>query len=287
MVSSCCFEFLPLRQNKLTQLDSPRPWPAIAHFSGTRTSQNAGSEASFQLVRRWIANCRRDHDCSNEITDPPLPTRVLDVSGATLKLVSGESKRSRYICLSHRWGQDQIVKTTHSNINNHYQQILWDTLSKTFQDAVSFCRRLGIAYLWIDSLCIVQDVLSDWQREALKMASIYRQSYLTLCATRAVDGTSGLFTDTSDCMLKGSNSNEANFQIFARQSIKHMMYEFDAKSFPLLERGWVYQERFLSPRVLHFGPHELVWECTEEVDCECGKSKSSPLIPQRLSIEPP
>lgn len=67
--------------------------------------------------------------------------------------------------------------------------IPWDKLPSTFQDAITVTRRLGIAYIWIDSLCIVQDDAQDWEREAAKMALIFESAYLTIAATAAPNGT--------------------------------------------------------------------------------------------------
>jgi Heterokaryon incompatibility protein (HET) len=74
---------------------------------------------------------------------------------------------------------------------DHKGGITWDKLPRTFQDAISFTRRLKIRYLWIDSLYIFQDDNKDWQRQASRMPSIYENSYVTLAAM-ASDSSNGV-----------------------------------------------------------------------------------------------
>lgn len=66
--------------------------------------------------------------------------------------------------------------------------IFLSDLPPLFQDAIIITRQLGLRYLWIDSLCIIQDSLRDWETEAAKMASIYQNSYVTISATDASNG---------------------------------------------------------------------------------------------------
>jgi hypothetical protein len=51
-------------------------------------------------------------------------------------------------------------------------------LCKTYKDAIALTHALGISFLWIDSLCIIQDDAADWEAESGNMASIYENSYL-------------------------------------------------------------------------------------------------------------
>jgi hypothetical protein len=109
---------------------------------------------------------------------------------------AGESLQARYICLSHCWGDasNLPMRTTRSTLDEYKQRIRWSILPKTFQHAVMFTRKLRIRYLWIDSLCIVQDDVDDWLRESGKMCSVFQHSTLTLCATASQDSNGGLFS---------------------------------------------------------------------------------------------
>ena len=161
-------------------------------------------------------------------------------------------------------------------------EIPWDVLPKTFQDAINFVRLLGHRYIWIDSLCIVQDDRDDWEREVAHMASIYQNSYLTLAATASRDGRGGLFFTQDErhhAQELKVRVGSVSYTVYCRDTLPHFIGPDLAltrkplcpieEQFPLLTRGWVYQERLLSPRVLHFGRQELVWECMEEHCCQC------------------
>lgn len=144
-----------------------------------------------------------------------------------------------------------------------------ESLPKTFQDAVLFTHKLGIRFLWIGSLCILQDNKSDWHQEASNMTGIYQHSYLNLAATKSSCPADGCFPQTFDRELIIDNDRKYR-GVYVRNKNRHCIGESKVTGFPLLTRGWAYQERLLSARVLHVGPDELFWECNEALDCECG-----------------
>jgi hypothetical protein len=127
--------------------------------------------------------------------------------------------------------------------------------------------RLGLKYIWIDSLCIVQDDIEDWRREGSNMASIYSRSYLTLAATSSTNCEGGFYTpNTSVTQIPDHGGLLPS--IFVRKSVDHRPF-FENK-LPLMSRAWVFQERMLSLRTVQFTTQELVWECTTTQSCECG-----------------
>lgn len=97
--------------------------------------------------------------------------------------------------LSHCWGRTQFITTTRDTLKQRIAGIALTDLSKTFKDAVSLTRKLGIRYLWIDSLCIIQKDKEDWEREAGKMGAVYSQSFLNIAATSSAEGSGGLFKE--------------------------------------------------------------------------------------------
>jgi len=115
-----------------------------------------------------------------------------------------------YIALSHCWGPNQIITTTKATLQSRKAGIDLSMLSQVFRDAILVARRLHIRYLWIDSLCIIQDDEKDWQTESAKMASIYKDALLTIAAHAAIGGQGSLFTATPG--LDGKTSWEITAQ---------------------------------------------------------------------------
>ncbi|PMD21795.1 HET-domain-containing protein [Hyaloscypha hepaticicola] len=226
--------------------------------------QSTRSRKTIEQALEWARDCAKHKSCQS-ITDCPLPTRILDIgSGPTNKIVLRESlnQKDRYSCLSYCWGEEPFIKTLKENIDHHKIGIAFAKLPPTFQHAIEVVRHLGIRYLWIDSLCIVQDDHQDWEREAGKMANIYHNSFITISATAAVSPRAGLFTTSSAIKL-----DSVSVQLI--HHFPNTMMDDGAHRFPVLSRGWTYQERMLAPRVLHFGPEEIFWECYDRRYCEC------------------
>lgn len=132
---------------------------------------------------------------------------------------------------------------------------------------------LGLRYIWIDSLCIIQDDVDDLYHELAKMSSIYTNSYITIAATQSDGGMRGCYLSGSlyhqDHRLpwKQQDATMMETDLYVREKIAHIGEQGAVT--PLLKRGWVCQERLLSPRVLHFCERELVWECQEASSCQC------------------
>lgn len=162
------------------------------------------------------------------------------------------------------------MKTTLANVEHLQDHIDWQHLPITFQEAINFAHRLGYSFIWIDSLCIIQDSDSDWQNEGSRMASIYKNADLTLVATRSPDANGGCFTTSFEHRSRIWSFTDVGgqpCQIHSRIPVDH--WAFRSSGLPLLKRGWALQERLLSTRTLDFTDHELVWECMETFTCEC------------------
>ena len=141
------------------------------------------------------------------------------------------------------------------------QKIPQISLPKLFSDAISVCHELDIHYLWIDSLCILQDSKEDWKQESLLMGKIYSHAMINIAATGAND---------SNNRLNHTKANDASVALFtwsAESAHKYiavddpMAWPDSFMNEPLLKRGWVMQERLLATRVIHFTGPELLWEC--------------------------
>ena len=146
-------------------------------------------------------------------------------------------------------------------------------LPQTFKDTVNVALQLGVKYLWIDFLCIFQDSNEYWIQQSSIMGNVYRNGLCNLAATGSKDGYGGLFLNrpteprplTKPCYVQSSWTDVSNdyWHVYPKYLMKD--YFLDG---PLLNRGWVIQERIMAPRILHFGSHQLYWECYQHDACE-------------------
>lgn len=243
-------------------------------------------------ANRWISRCDDEHECGGGDV-PLLPTRVLAITSDPIKLVAPPSGTTgRFAALSYCWGSTGNLITTSNNIKEREAGIKWETLPNLFQDVVQITRQMGIHFLWIDALCIIQDDQADWQRESSNMGGIYAGAYVTIACDSAAD-TSYRLTNPRNCALRreGGGAESAKrddnlralapvvvdghaHSFFARDILNHVDLVRDPPdyklSYPLILRGWSMQERFLSSRILHFTAHEMIWECQKTSHCECG-----------------
>ena len=200
---------------------------------------------------------------------PRLPTRVIDVTHDNPRLVESQGESSQYVALSHCWGKSKTVVTDTCTLSSRKKGIEFCSLPKTFQDAIMVTRRLGYRYIWIDSLCIVQDSQSDWQREAAMMGDYYGQAHLTISATSAdgdhvgflnarTPGTSNPVKLTLD--LPNGEIGTIFVALGPPNAVANAFYRNVERS-PINTRAWILQERALSPRILHYGKEQIFWEC--------------------------
>ena len=116
------------------------------------------SSTSYQIISSWIKKCVDTHiNCRQP--NFTMPTRLLNISQNEPYLEEGTIKSSKYTALSHRWGSKPGSTTTLGNLN---RRISISHLPKTFLDAITVSKRLGIGYIWIDSLCIIQDSKKEY-----------------------------------------------------------------------------------------------------------------------------
>ena len=170
------------------------------------------------------------------------------------------------------------------------REVPWSKLPRLFQDAITLTREIGLQFIWIDCLCIVQDDRSEWETEAPKMSLYYSESYLTIAATRCKNPSEGLLCDrpitngrdSLEATMFTSEPMEIQVTLGEKRRTLYMRPKFhDARmdltsfgyvgvhSLPLMERAWVFQERVLARRTIHFHPREMVFECQELLTCEC------------------
>ena len=226
----------------------------------------SGSEFQISLLQNWLKVCDErhyDHGCDQK-EEKILPKRVLDV-GVTntpenLRLrITTSGEKGRYMALSHRWGSGKPIRTTTHNLDLFRQNINFTELTKTFQDAVTITRKLGLRYLWIDSLCIIQegDGMRDWEEQSQLMEGIFASAYCTIAATNTVDPSQGFLGPRL-----GKRFIKLPTPVPLYVSKLRAGFSEDVEQGELNKRAWVLQERALSPRIIHFvnnGP--AYWEC--------------------------
>ncbi|KAL9616668.1 MAG: hypothetical protein Q9160_008491 [Pyrenula sp. 1 TL-2023] len=207
-----------------------------------------------------------------------LPTRLIDVGikdSETVKLYKTQpddkGEDFEFIALSHPWGdprmRDKFFLTTRDNLEAHFKQIDVKKLPDTFKDAVITTRALGIRYLWIDSLCIVQGPGGDFDSECKRMEDIFSSAYCVIAASSAKGQWDGF--------LKRRSSLPRDSVVFQRGSdppfyVCRFVDDFnhDVLEGSLSQRGWVLQERALARRTIYFSGQQAYWECGAGVRCE-------------------
>ncbi|KAH7093336.1 heterokaryon incompatibility protein-domain-containing protein [Paraphoma chrysanthemicola] len=238
-------------------------------FSGHAPILSPGIDEVRNQVRFWLNKCRSDHsNCpTNRVSN--LPTRVLSLSGdlygPTIRLMESKGTRGEYCALSHCWGpiDKRPLRTTNQNLQQHLSDIPYKKLPQTFQESVMLVLSLGIRYLWIDSLCILQDDRSDWQSEAKEMRNVYRNASLVIAASGAEDSSQGLFIQSRPHALVTKLPFDVHDE--TRGYLNATLIPKSGEDAPyrgvLNTRAWALQERYLARRFLAFMPGGISWAC--------------------------
>jgi hypothetical protein len=254
------------------------PLDTKSHVSSSTLSDSTGSKQTLTMIKNWLETCISTHDaCNTGRTDGWIPSRLLEVSGngEDLKLhlrSHFQDDKLQYLTLSHRWGaessqQPKLSADTSEVFRNGVAVV---GLPKTFRDMVEITWRLGFRYLWIDCMCIYQDDEDDWRKESALMGKVYANSWLNIAATAANDSSQGCFRtrDLSRMVhhLIGPSHDSAGTTSWVLTPWD--MWSHAIEQATLNKRGWVLQERILSPRVVHFAEQQVFWDCREFRACE-------------------
>ncbi|OCL06658.1 HET-domain-containing protein, partial [Glonium stellatum] len=242
-----------------------------------------------------LERCVQDHEiCRDFASSSVLPTRVvhLGLNNSEIKLFEPPSGTiAQFAALSYCWGKQLPITTTGNTIAERKLGLAWNSLPPVFQDAVTVARRLGLEYIWIDSLCIIQDSHEDWEIESMRMASIYQSAHVTIAVASSDSCTVPFLTPrlkdgpAHPITLEVDSHDGNSYCLKAREPARPHHTSDD----PLNTRAWVHQERILSTRILHYTTHELVWECRRSMMCECQAHEyppaREPLLPEEASSE--
>lgn len=214
------------------------------------------------------------------------PARFLDVGctgSLTVKLsetTGMDFQKHRYMTLSHCWGNSVPARLLLDNYDSRLKGFALDELPKTFQDAIRLTRRLNVQFLWIDSLCIIQDSLVDWAAESAKMCYVYQNTYLNLAAAVSPNSSAGFFFPRHPlsfvpCAIKlAPHITLAQLYVISENPILHT-------------RGWILQEQILPLRTLISGRQELYWECSKVTASEYFPASVPEYLPYGGVFTPP
>ncbi|VUC37671.1 unnamed protein product [Clonostachys rosea] len=235
--------------------------------------ENPNSPWIARQIKSWVEACHQDHrqSCAVLRWSSENPTRLIRiVSESELQLCSID-EQVQYAALSYCWGSQLLTEkdgellrgamTTMENLEQRYESFSISELPATLRDAITIFRRAGLAYAWIDSVCIIQGQsdMSDFIREAPRMHSYYGNASFTLAvcsnsrATEALLSPRSAFSEvTQSCHLRG------RYLLPPLVTLAEML-----KSSPLTKRSWTLQEEHLSPRVLYWTPNRIYWSCAD------------------------
>jgi hypothetical protein len=216
-----------------------------------------------------LSTCCEGHVLCNSNDEGFLPTRLISLTTEPPRLVltAEYSKNLRYATLSKCWGNHGTPKLTSENLRSYMNATSVEGLPKTYRDTIMITKQLGLAYLWIDSLCIIQDD-EDWTKESGMMSPVYGGSTINITVSSAHNSTEG-------CFLKPANfigGLRARITDGGRKRVQDFRSsdEYDRSTYktPLGTRAWALQEKMLSARTIHFSDRGLFWKCRTTIASE-------------------
>lgn len=248
-------------------------------------SSETWSAQAIRQAKLWLETCRSQHgSCKSSVFE--LPIRLIDIQveqgskqdelptdarcGRSVKLCYTDSlpPDTEYLTLSHRWGDGPPVVLTHETKTQYHEMIPTELLDKptgkVFRDAIHITQCLGFRYLWIDSLCINQQDDHEKGTEIMKMHRIYSGAVLNLSATSAMSGAEGMIATRKPASIapivlemdSTPPDGKSGKMILFRDN-----WPSEVDKGPVNQRAWVFQERMLATRVLHFTFTQIYWEC--------------------------
>lgn len=164
---------------------------------------NTGHEMVAEVAKGWLQTCKEKHTCDKEhATQEPgwYPDRLIHVGSSEEQprlILRSDRPDGPYAALSHCWGDDpHFLMLTSTNIEEFRQAIPLEEVAASFRDAIITCRRLGIRYIWIDSLCILQSgegSQEDWLLHSSEMHKVYQNCELNIAIHVAANPEEGAF----------------------------------------------------------------------------------------------
>ncbi|KAF4470972.1 hypothetical protein FALBO_2113 [Fusarium albosuccineum] len=243
----------------------------------------------WSLAKSWLDRCQQDHPLCRESRNPTFcPTRLVEiVDSKTVRVIeSGITNPSGpYAAFSHCWGRAKTLKLLEENKGTLETSIEITELPQSYKEALDVASRFGIKYIWIDSLCIIQNNVDDWRAEAATMKDVYNNALLTIAASAAAENSEASFLQRDPLIIQHLRVTPEWDDV---PDVPYLIASMDAyneqvESSPLRRRSWVLQESFLSARTLSLSSSQLWWECREALFCEAWPNG----VPDRIRVRGP
>lgn len=237
------------------------------------SSSRTDSEDIAQFAGNTIQECIQHHKrCKREFVNKKsqdyLPLRFVDVKDCQdgfIDIVSTtkfSSTRVEYLALSHCWGGKVDVKLTKATVAN--PRLNLKALPPTFRDAVQITHKLRTRYIWIDSLCILQDDEDEWAVQSIDMGLVYANARCVISATASTDAEGGCYRPRDLWRNTLALYEKGGWQLaIHREAQLPDLFRDKVKTSPVRRRGWTLQEHCLASRTLHFVFGCVLFECNE------------------------
>lgn len=243
--------------------------PAAKYFRTRNVNALVGSRAAYEQAQSWIKECTESHkDCQRPKLGP-LPTRVIDVNSLSLagspRLLVTEGLEAPYAALSYCWGSKQPNSLLQERLADYVKEIPRANLPQTIQDAITVTANLGLRYLWVDSLCIIQDSTTDKRKEIANMRQIFRNALVTISAASAASVFDGFLQPRSPPVpsvsipLQCPDGRIGEVSLYLDGEEPHLIYK--DSDHPVEYRAWTLEEKVLSRRFLVYSATHLRWLC--------------------------
>lgn len=241
-------------------------------------SGSTNSVGSIDILRNRLEACVASSPKEQQVIGKGnfVPTRLVEVRQLkantrekAVRVVSTKDLliKPPYLTLSHRWGGNPQLRLLTTNNKSMHERIAWNTIPRTYADALQLTLSLGYHYVWIDALCIIQDDMEDWNEQAAEMGDIYRNTDMNIYASASTDESSGIFKHRDPISLgilvRASNWPGMLESYLDVQPDLRVIYRYHRgdRNTHLGSRGWVLQEEFLAPAVAYFDNHGIYWAC--------------------------
>ena len=265
------------------------------------------SEQGIERVRKWLGTCVQTHretcPATSKGTNSLLPSLLVDVSDLERLHIheSAPKERGEYCALSYCWGGPQAFQTTSATLMARLNGFSVTVLPRTLQDAVKLTHELSVKYLWVDSICIIQDSEDHRTYQLSRMGEIYMNATLTICAARCSTADGSFLEDRADAAT-GVHKNLVFFNILQLedadvssgprskkrvQAVGNLWLMESNVPFlkdPISHRAWCLQESTLSPRIVYYERLRPIWRCNGCIEGDGGPEVDGAVFPLNQTV---